>query len=190
MHVLADFPEVCVIDGGCCDVGLESTVIKVVLAEDGRYLSDESWVIKILRPGKISSQELDKFAKVEIAYTTVPLDDSQAADVPEAPGMKYKHYAPRGEVFLVQQPEEVTACAETVVLIAFDDFDLNRFSGIRMSLGSLSDLDEASRRLFSCLRRCDDLGALSIFVDVRFDRETPGIGQALWNRISKAALKR
>jgi L-threonylcarbamoyladenylate synthase len=172
--VLSDFPGLCVLDGGACEVGLESTVIKVV---DGN-------IIRILRPGKICQAQLEKFAPVQIGFTEI-------SAAPEAPGMKYKHYAPSAEVHLIYSASEVPLEARfntRVVLLAFDDFNLD-FKGERMSLGSREDLEEASRRLFGYLRRCDDLEASEVYVDVGFVQDC-GIGQALWNRISKAASKR
>ena len=167
-HVRSDFPDLRVLDGGPCEIGLESTVVKVT--EDDK--------IRILRPGKIAVSDLARFGLVELAY--------RASEAPEAPGMKYKHYSPKGEVFLVSEKCEISD--KSAVLIAFDDFEWAEFRGERMSLGRLCDLEEASRRLFGLLRRCDDVGASEVYVDVRFDQNA-GIGQALWNRVSKAASK-
>ena len=175
-HVISDFPEICVLDGGPCAVGLESTVVKILV--------DGPPVIRILRPGKISARELEKFAPVQIGYSEVSTQIS-----PEAPGMKYKHYAPKAEVFLVSEASEIPEAADSdAVLIAFDDLVCDR-NFVRLSLGGREDLEEASRRLFGLLRRCDDLNAREVFIDVRFDRDLPGIGQALWNRIYKASTK-
>ena len=180
-HVLNDFVDIKVLNGGSCRVGLESTVIKIT--EGGK--------IRILRPGGISREQLEDLAgdSVEIGYLNKSLDHGSA---PEAPGMKYRHYAPKATVLPFESEEQLNRLiteqpsTNKCVIIAFEDVSLGDPDLYRISLGSLNDVDEASRRIFAALRTCDDLHANTAFIDVRFDK-TCGAGVALWNRISKAA---
>ena len=77
-----------IIDGGDTDIGLESTVIRVI-----------NNVIHILRPGKITKKDLEKYAKVEIDSHV--LGDIKNNEKVLSPGMKYKHYAPNTKCILV-----------------------------------------------------------------------------------------
>ena len=178
-HVRSDFPHVRVLDGGPCSVGLESTVVKV---HEGR--------IYILRPGgvtKIALEICSGESAVEAFQTT-------AIERPEAPGMKYRHYAPKASVHIFDGLEDLSrlllVCqAAALVIITFDDSvdDARRIcsNAIILSLGCRVDLEEASRKIFGFLRACDDCNASACFIDCGFDKI--GLGSALWNRISKAA---
>ena len=181
LHVLNDFPGIQVIDGGSCRVGLESTVIKITVG--GK--------IRILRPGGISKEQLEEVAgeSVEVGYLNKSMDQGS---VPEAPGMKYRHYAPKATVLPFDSEEQLNtlmaqhSSSSCSILIVFDDLVIASSSVHKISLGSLNDVEEASRRLFAALRTCDDMHAAHAFIDTRFDKTT-GSGVALWNRISKAA---
>ena len=90
-----------VLDGGPCDVGLESTVV------DG--LCDPPVV---LRPGGVSIEALKAcpgWENVQVAYKDAALG---AAEVPRAPGMKYRHYSPRAKVVLHEMGRERPSWAE------------------------------------------------------------------------------
>jgi L-threonylcarbamoyladenylate synthase len=183
-HVIKDFPEVYVVDGGACKVGLESTVIKI--SDEGR--------VRILRPGGVTKEQLEEVAgvgEVEDGFSSRPLAIGVA---PEAPGMKYRHYAPQATVKPFESEAELKTLlnksAGDIVLIAFDDIScLDTRAVQRISLGNIDHLEEASRRLFASLRACDDLHASVAIIDARFNRST-GAGVALWNRISKAACSK
>lgn len=90
-HVLDDFAQtnVLIVDGGECQLGLESTIVKV-----------EKDCLTILRPGSIRREELQRIAPV---VDHIPTDQSVAL----APGMKYRHYAPNATVILVEQLSEL-----------------------------------------------------------------------------------
>jgi L-threonylcarbamoyladenylate synthase len=177
-HVTSDFgASVGVLDGGPCEIGLESTVIKII---------DEE--IHILRPGKITKEIFQSHGwSVSTGNTAC-----KEGNPPEAPGMKYRHYAPKGKVVLLfdnkMHKELVNSDTEYTAWLVFDDFD-SEISRNRFSLGvDANDLNTASNRLFDLLRKCDDLKISMIFIDCRFN-QNQGIGVALFNRISKAASK-
>jgi L-threonylcarbamoyladenylate synthase len=88
-----------IVDGGACDVGVESTVV------DGL-----SRPPVVLRPGGVSIAELrqcEGWSGVEVAYQDRGFEDGESAAAPRAPGMKYKHYSPRARVVLLEDGAEL-----------------------------------------------------------------------------------
>lgn len=172
-----------IVDGGPTGVGLESTVIEV-----------RDRVIHLLRPGGVTIEQLreaEPGAEIRIAHGT---DEPSA---PRSPGMKYAHYAPKGELYVVRSSgtnrmaawiaEEARARPESAIgVLTIDehvqDFDSSACEVI--SLGSLSAPDQIARRLYAALREFDERG-----IDLIYAESLPetGIGQAVMNRLSKAA---
>ena len=158
-----------IIDGGACEVGLESTVVQVV---EGKVV--------ILRPGGVSSEQLK-----DAGFDMGILNTTCVTDAPRAPGMKYRHYAPKARVvpifsFPIPQIEKPD------LLIVFDSNNVDITCGKIISFGlNPRDIQTASAKLFDLLRHADLVEAQNVFVDCTFDRET-GLGVALWNRIAKA----
>ena len=181
-HVLSDLgtesgPRM-ILDGGSCRVGLESTVVEV--------RGDE---IFILRPGGITPEMISSRLeisedKIHMAYNMV-----DQRETPKAPGMKYRHYAPRAMVVPVLTHEDWTMIdvLETDVVIAFDSLR-NNIGGRRLSFGP-DNVAVASERLFDLLRQTDQMNATTVYIDCSFNQHD-GLGHALWNRISKAATRR
>lgn len=176
-----------ILDGGECDVGLESTVISLV-----------GDIPTVLRPGGITPEMLlEVLPQVRVADSVLrPLKEGEKA---LSPGMMYKHYAPGGVLSLVDgEPSRVVACClkryrEAVTagnsarILAFDEH-LPAYAGAEvLSIGSLSHPETVSHRLFAVLRQMDDEG-----VDVLFSEVLPpqGIGLAIMNRLSRAAAFR
>lgn len=173
-----------IIDGGAIDIGLESTIVD--LTED---------VPVILRPGYITRENLE--AVVGEVRLDKALMTGVAANIkPKAPGMKYRHYAPKAELTVIEgSPEAVTAKMKKLldegtakgfkVGIMTDDEYVNVFkSGIVISLGNGYNEDEIAKNLFAALREFDDRDA-DVIYSMAFSKE--GIGQAIMNRLLKAA---
>ncbi|MBW7475096.1 threonylcarbamoyl-AMP synthase [Paenibacillus oenotherae] len=186
-----------VLDGGTAGVGLESTVIELV---------DEE-TVRILRPGGVTAEQLLQLAaKVEYDSSSAPdasghNDGGGAAEpgleAPRSPGMKYTHYAPRGDMQLVQgEAAEVAACIQsaarqarsrgerTGVLVFAEHAALYGEEEHVIVLGRLSALDEAAQGLYAALRAFDDRQVQRIWAETCPEA---GIGHALMNRLSKAA---
>lgn len=172
-----------IIDGGVADIGLESTIID---------LTEETPVI--LRPGYITGEMLhDTIGSVETDKTILNGNSSQA---PKAPGMKYRHYAPKGSLTIVEgQAETVTKyinekikrCAEDgsrTGVIATDETKESYFADCVKSVGSRQDEDAIAKHLFRILREFDDEDIQVIFAE-SFDDH--GVGCAIMNRLLKAA---
>lgn len=172
-----------VIDGGEVGIGLESTIVDMTVSPP-----------RILRPGYITLEMLeDALGEVDIDVTIMRADSGQR---PKAPGMKYRHYAPQGELLIVQGPPERVAAyineraaadaraGERTGIIGTEEM-LARYRGdVVRSVGSRTDEDSIARHLYAILREFDDEGVTKIYSE-SFPAE--GFGQAIMNRLLKAA---
>ena len=148
----------------------------------------------ILRPGYINEQMLRDILG-EVRMDKGLLAENSRIH-PKAPGMKYRHYAPKGSLLIVEgqtdrvaakieeMAREKTAAGYTVGIIGTDESVGRYSSGIIKSIGTRSDEESIGRHLYSVLREFDDCGAAYIFSE-SFD--TPKMGQAIMNRLLKAA---
>lgn len=172
-----------IIDGGDAEIGLESTIIDLTSEKP-----------TILRPGYITKQMLEQvFSQVEEDAALMREDSGQA---PKAPGMKYRHYAPQGDLVIVSGEDEcVTAYINSQIVLCKRE---NRRTGVIAtdisveyycadvckSVGSREDEDGIARELYRILREFDDENVDMIYAE-EFDAS--GIGQAVMNRLLKAA---
>jgi L-threonylcarbamoyladenylate synthase len=149
-----------VLDGGPCRHGLESTIVAV---EDGRLV--------LLRPGPVTTEELEKFAPVEHAPC--------AAGV-SAPGMLESHYAPRTPLRLWPDHAPLPDDAATSGLLAFGAVGPG-FSVVEVLP---SDPADAAPLFFGALRRLDASGVARLYA-----REIPesGLGRAIMDRLRRAS---
>ena len=171
-----------ILDAGACRVGLESTVLD---------LSGE--VPMILRPGGVSPEQL------AAVLGQVELDSSGSASVPKAPGMKYRHYAPQGEMLLVLGPrdrvlqritEEIRRARSRLktvgILCTLESAPQlhSELPDLLFVLGSESRPEEVASNLFEGLRLCDERHVDLVLAE---GVERGGIGLAIMNRLEKAA---
>lgn len=170
-----------ILDGGTVGIGLESTIID---------LSGE--VPTVLRPGAIT---LDMLSEV---IGTVVMDkgliEEDSCVQPKAPGMKYRHYAPKAPLCVVEGAmEDVVAGInrlavqlekEKVGIICTEETAGQYKYGIVKQIGARKNEESIARNLYSILREFDRLD-----VDVIYSEsfETPVMGQAIMNRLLKAA---
>ena len=181
-HVLADLDGQIdmIIDGGPCDIGLESTVIRL----------DGEDACTVLRPGAVTPQMLAEVCR-EVTISPAVVEPSLADGIaPESPGMKYRHYAPKAEVVLIDAGREAflkyvreNAAGKYGVMIPNEDA-VYVSGGTLLLTGSAGDVKEASRRLFSLLRRADEAGLEKVYTRLP---EPEGESLALYNRIIRAA---
>ena len=164
-------------------IGLESTIVD---------LTEESPVI--LRPGYINRQMLeDVIGPVGVDRALIRPDEHIR---PKAPGMKYRHYAPKASLTIVEGPEQAVtekineltekALAEgkKAGIIATDESGGRYTGGIVKSVGKRSDEESIARHLYAVLREYDELDVSVIYSEAF---ETPRMGQAIMNRLLKAA---
>lgn len=169
-----------IINGGNCDVGVESTVID---------LSGDAAII--YRPGGVTEKQISKLIGEVKTVASVGKDEKV-----KSPGLKYKHYSPDAEVIVLSgSVEEVEECVKLaskerkVGLLAFDQIeeavlkDLDTDVCI-ISMGDMRAAEEAARNLFKALREMDLNG-----VGIIFAPEIPdsGLWAAVRNRLYRAA---
>ncbi|MBS6195114.1 MAG: threonylcarbamoyl-AMP synthase [Clostridiales bacterium] len=172
-----------ILDGGSVEIGLESTIVD---------FSEE--IPTILRPGYINQEMLEKvIGPVQLDKGLIASDSKIR---PKAPGMKYRHYAPKAELVVVEgKPEAVQAkirqltqekmeAGFQVGIIATDESLSAYPMGIVKSIGTREHEESIAQHLFSVLREFDDSGVAYIYSE-SFD--TPQMGQAIMNRLLKAA---
>ena len=172
-----------ILDGGDVELGLESTIVDLT-----------KQVPTILRPGYITGQMLKSaLGRVEEDVTILRSDSGQA---PKAPGMKYRHYAPKGELTIISGPEQQVV---DYINAQLDQWrDENKKTGVIATDATIgayradvcknagSRLDESAmaRRLYRILREFDDEDVEIIYSE---SFEGAGVGQAVMNRLLKAA---
>lgn len=172
-----------ILDGGQVGIGLESTILD---------MTEEIPVI--LRPGYVTAQMLEELlGQVCLDPTMFQVLEGQK---PKAPGMKYKHYAPKGSLTIVTgsnekihsyiQRELLKQKAEglrTGVIVCEEDQLLYQADSVKIT-GTRSDRVAVARELFKILREFDDEN-----IDVMYCEsiDDTGIGQAIMNRMLKAA---
>lgn len=137
-------------------------------------------------------REIDSNIDIDKALKSKPSADLK----PKAPGMKYRHYAPKAHLKIIRGKNEKTIEIiremlenyiekNSEVAVLTTDENLNRFDkGNIISLGSEKDLNQIAKNLFEALRKCDDLGVQYILCQ---GFEEKGVGVAIMNRLSKAA---
>lgn len=172
-----------IIDGGDVKIGLESTIVDLT-----------SRTPIILRPGYVTAQMLAAVLGDVEEDRTIMRDDTGQA--PKAPGMKYRHYAPRGDLTIVDGAQEnVVNYINTQVGLARKqnkktgvigtDTSISEYcADVCKSVGSRADENTIARELYRVLRGFDDEQVEVIYAE-SFD--TDGFGQAIMNRLLKAA---
>lgn len=172
-----------IIDGGDVEIGLESTIVD---------LTGEIPVL--LRPGSITLEMLKGvLGNIEVDPTIM---EGNLAGKPKAPGMKYKHYAPQGELTIVSGASEaVIRCinematagmeqGEKVGIIGTEE-NISFYKGDSIkSVGKRDDEVSIAKHLYRSLREFDDEGVTKIYSE---SFSTGGMGQAIMNRLLKAA---
>lgn len=172
-----------IIDGGQVGIGLESTIVDLT-----------SEIPMILRPGYITAEMLkDVLGEISIDKTII---DSSSTERPKAPGMKYRHYAPKGELTIIQgdqdkvvsfinsKAKEAKAAGKKVGVIGTDATKGLYEADVVKSVGNREDESTIAHELFKVLREFDD-EQIDIMYSESFDDS--GIGQAIMNRLLKAA---
>ena len=181
-HVLNDYgaagPLAAIVDAGPCRVGVESTIVSL-LGERPR----------LLRPGGVGPEQLREVLgrlEVDQAVTGLLSDDA----VVRAPGMKYKHYAPRAQVIVVEGPSETAAkyirsrLDKNSAVLCFRE-ELPLYGGCQtLAYGRESDPQTLSAGLFAALRELDRDDISTIYARCPTGG---GVACAVRNRLLKAA---
>lgn len=167
-----------IVDGGSCTVGVESTIIDLTVTPP-----------RLLRPGGLPVEELEAVLG-EVAVDKAVRGKLAAGEKPRAPGMKYRHYAPKAPVTVVTgSPQRSAAHILGRVqpgdgVICFDEF-APLFSRCTVhTLGPAGDKKAQARRVFDALRAFDETSVTRIYAQCP---DETGLGLAVGNRLKKAA---
>ncbi len=172
-----------ILDGGPVPIGIESTIVD---------LSGD--IPMILRPGYITKEMLEQVIGEVRVDPGLTKEDAHVR--PKAPGMKYKHYAPNADLILVSgQKEDVVERINSLVregrekgekdgIICTEETAGLYQADIVKSIGSRQDEDSIAKHLYEILREFDELEVDKIYSE---SFQTPRLGQAIMNRLLKAA---
>ncbi|MBO5278304.1 MAG: threonylcarbamoyl-AMP synthase [Lachnospiraceae bacterium] len=172
------------IDGGSVGIGLESTIMDMTVEPP-----------MLLRPGYITREMLEQTIG-EIRIDPSLMEGVGEGVKPKAPGMKYRHYAPKAELTIVEG--ELERVAEEINRLAQEKQEQGHSTGIIATeetkafykeaqvrvIGTRQDEETIARHLFAVLREFDESGTEYIFSEA-FSEEN--LGQAIMNRLVKAA---
>lgn len=172
-----------IIDGGDTAIGVESTILDMTVVPP-----------MILRPGAVTKEMLEELIGEVVVDRTVLLPKSGAA--PKAPGMKYRHYAPKAELTIIEGPIELVTEAinsmaasrisqgSKVGIIATEETAKKYRAGTVKCIGTREDEMTVASHLYGVLREFDKENAEYIYSEAFPEG---GIGNAIMNRLLKAA---
>ncbi len=165
-----------IVDGPHCEVGVESTVITIVGGK-----------VRLLRPGAVTVEMLESVVG-EVEIDNAVLNQIEAGAKVSSPGMKYKHYAPKAKVVMVEATSEAFAefvqqnATEKSAVVCFDE---DAVGGIKVyPWGKKDDHEAQARLLFDILRQSDLDGYQTVYIH---SPERDGLGLAVYNRLIRAA---
>ncbi len=167
-----------IVDGGPCAVGVESTIIDLTVTPP-----------RLLRPGGLPLEEL-RTVLGEVAVDKAVTEKLGEGERPRAPGMKYRHYAPKAPVTVVTGDPACSAAwisahlGERDGVICFDEFAPQFAGHIVHKLGAAADRLAQARHVFDALRAFDASDVSHIYAQCPDDA---GLGLAVGNRLKKAA---
>jgi len=166
-----------VIDGGKVDIGVESTVIRVI---DG--------VVHILRPGKITPEDFENL-EIPVYIEKQILGEYKEGEKVMSPGIKYKHYAPNTRCILVYSEdnekivEKINQLSQNKnVTILCKNQNFEKYS-VESKFRMGETLEEISRNIFTLLRKADKCNSELILIE---GVEKTGLGLAIMNRLIRA----
>ena len=173
-----------ILDGGTVGIGIESTIIDLTETPP-----------MVLRPGYITVEMLSKVLGEEVILDPAIISDDDTKK-PKAPGMKYKHYAPKADMIIVDGEQdaviehinrlswEMHQKQKRVAVIATEETKDFYDADIILCIGKREDEDAIAKHMYKILRECDELETDVIYSE---SFQTPRIGQAIMNRLLKAA---
>lgn len=189
-HVLQDMDGKIdmILDGGSVEIGIESTVVDVT-----------GDIPVILRPGFITREMMNAVVG-RTEFDRAVIQGAPVTAVPKAPGMKYKHYAPKGELTVVECTKEgrerdvadeinrlcaqMSAKGFKVGVLATDATKEYYNADVVVSAGDRNREISIASHLFGCLREFDDRGVDYIYSE---SFSADNVGTAIMNRLMKAA---
>ncbi len=172
-----------ILDAGSVEIGVESSILDMTVDPP-----------MILRPGAITKEMLEEvIGEVSVDQTLLKEESEEA---PKAPGMKYRHYAPKAQLIIVEgEPKEAVKAIRQIAyeqtrlgfqvgIIATNESASAYTVGVVKSIGSRSNENSIAKNLYKVLREFDEEEVSYIYSEAF---ETEGIGDAIMNRLDKAA---
>ena len=164
-----------VLDGGECNIGVESTVVS--LAGDKPIL---------FRPGFITKAQMEDVLHKEVILSKGITEELAKDEKVLSPGLKHKHYAPKAEVTIVNgEFEKYRQLVEAgnATALCFDEY-ADKINAKTVCYGSEKDSATQAVKLFHALRQLDEIGAGKVYAMMP---STEGVGLAVYNRLLRAA---
>ena len=164
-----------IVFSGECAVGVESTVVSFCTNPP-----------RLLRPGAVTLEELKETIPDIILDNAVLSEPEKDAKV-ESPGMKYKHYSPKTECFLVEGDSNafsqfVNKKKNCVAVCFYEEFEV--INTLKICYGKKGDEKTLAHSIFSVLRQVDGMGVDSAYIHAP---SKSGVGLAVYNRLLRAA---
>ncbi len=163
----------CILDGGPCHVGLESTVLSLINPTP-----------QVLRPGAVTRDQLEGALGCTVDGPNKQADSELVALL--SPGLLEKHYSPRTPVVLNSALTSASPLPERIGAILFSPQQLSFTPTHTVLLSSSGELAAVAAGLFSALREMDSRGLELIVVDTC---EPVGLGEAIMDRLLRAAAR-
>ena len=171
-----------ILDGGECEVGVESTVISIT--EDS---------IMLLRPGQVTVEMLSEVCG-NVSVSSAVTAELKPGEKALSPGMKYKHYAPAANLYLIDDRyidfvsfTKERSLTEKCAVMCYEEEKSFYGDELLLPVGKKDDIKEQTKRLFNLLRMADELGAQTIYAHLP---EKEGEALAIYNRMIRACAHR
>ncbi|MBR5873919.1 MAG: threonylcarbamoyl-AMP synthase [Oscillospiraceae bacterium] len=164
-----------VLDGGECNIGVESTVVS---------LAGEQPIL--FRPGFITKAQMEDVLHKEVILSKGITEELAKDEKVLSPGLKHKHYAPKAEVTIINgEFEKYRQLVETenATALCFDEY-ADKINAKTVCYGSEIDSATQAVKLFHALRQLDEIGAGKVYAMMP---STEGVGLAVYNRLLRAA---
>jgi L-threonylcarbamoyladenylate synthase len=184
IHVLEEFPDagIPILDGGNCQIGLESTVIDITCDNPS-----------LLRPGFITQEMLEDVLQERVTIAAGHLKHSSTIPLPaRSPGQMSRHYSPRTPLY---RPEHLSTLLSRPLKIGWVCFSARDVESIYLQqdppahlriLSPEGDINEAASQLYSTLRELDHQNLDAIVVD---HIPEMGVGKAILDRLARARAR-
>lgn len=167
-----------ILDAGITDIGLESTVIRVI---DNK--------VHILRPGKVTKEDIEKLG-LEVVIEKQIMEECKPSEKVMSPGMKYRHYAPNTKCLLVYSNDEkkiierinkeINSTKSILVLAKTSNLDKYN-TDYKIDMGN--SLEDISKNIFTLLRKVDSYNVDLVIIE---GVKKEGLGLAIMNRLIRA----
>ena len=167
-----------IIDGGITDIGVESTVVRVIENK-----------VHILRPGKITKEDIESLG-IDVIIEKQIMEEVSKEEVVMSPGMKYKHYSPNTKCILVYSKDNQKLVNKINniskengnVLILGTTKNIENYN-VKNKLNMGESLEEISHNIFTLLRKVDSYNVKLVIIE---GVKKEGLGLAIMNRLIRA----